>query len=49
VDLKDRPGGKTVVIDFDGRPVPYDYSDLDEIILAYAVSVHKSQGANTRS
>jgi exodeoxyribonuclease V alpha subunit len=36
---------REVVIDFDGRPVPYDYSDLDEITLAYAVSVHKSQGS----
>ena len=34
-----------VVISFDGRDVPYDYTDLDEIVLAYAVSVHKSQGS----
>jgi len=34
-----------VVICFDGRDVDYDYPDLDEIILAYAVSVHKSQGS----
>ena len=39
------PEEREVVIDFDGRPVPYDYSDLDEITLAYAVSVHKSQGS----
>jgi exodeoxyribonuclease V alpha subunit len=32
-------------ITFDGRSVDYDYSDLDEIVLAYAVSVHKSQGS----
>jgi len=30
---------------FDGREVPFDFSDLDEIVLAYAVSVHKSQGS----
>jgi exodeoxyribonuclease V alpha subunit len=36
---------RELVIDFDGRPVPYDYSDLDEVVLAYAVSVHKSQGS----
>ncbi len=30
---------------FDGRAVTYDYSDLDELVLAYAVSVHKSQGS----
>jgi exodeoxyribonuclease V alpha subunit len=39
------PEDREVVIDFDGRPVPYDYSDLDEVVLAYAVSVHKSQGS----
>ena len=32
-------------ISFDGRTVAYDYPDLDEIVLAYAVSVHKSQGS----
>lgn len=32
-------------INFDGKQVAYDFSDLDEIILAYAVSVHKSQGS----
>jgi exodeoxyribonuclease V alpha subunit len=39
------PEEREVVVDFDGRPVPYDYSDLDEVVLAYAVSVHKSQGS----
>lgn len=34
-----------VTILFDGRAVTYDYPDLDEIVLAYAVSVHKSQGS----
>jgi len=34
-----------VLIHFDGRNVIYNYIDLDEIILAYAVSVHKSQGS----
>ncbi|MDP6179360.1 MAG: ATP-binding domain-containing protein, partial [Desulfatiglandales bacterium] len=34
-----------VVISFDDRDIPYDYSDLDEIVLAYAVSIHKSQGS----
>jgi len=33
-----------VIVHFDGRELPYDYNDLDEIVLAYAVSVHKSQG-----
>jgi exodeoxyribonuclease V alpha subunit len=34
-----------ISITFDGRSVDYDYADLDEIVLAYAVSVHKSQGS----
>jgi len=36
---------KEVMINFDGRKVVYDFSDLDEIVPAYAVSVHKSQGS----
>ena len=36
---------KEVTINFDGRQVVYDFSDLDEIVPAYAVSVHKSQGS----
>ena len=32
-------------VDFDGRLAAYDASDLDELTLAYAVSVHKSQGS----
>lgn len=34
-----------VRVDFDGRTVTYDFGELDEIILAYAISVHKSQGS----
>jgi len=41
IDQEDRE----LTIDFDGRLVPYDFSDLDEVILAYAISVHKSQGS----
>jgi exodeoxyribonuclease V alpha subunit len=40
----DREDQETVVL-FDGRAVVYDFADLDEIVLAYAVSVHKSQGS----
>ncbi|HEY2989107.1 MAG TPA: ATP-dependent RecD-like DNA helicase [Candidatus Binatia bacterium] len=32
-------------VDFDGRKVSYDLEDLDELSLAYATSVHKSQGS----
>jgi exodeoxyribonuclease V alpha subunit len=34
-----------VIIDFEGRRVSYEFSELDEIALAYAISVHKSQGS----
>ena len=36
---------QAVVISFDGREVVYEFAELDEIVLAYAVSVHKSQGS----
>ena len=39
------PENQEMTISFDGRDVSYDFTDLDEIILAYAVSVHKSQGS----
>ncbi len=32
-------------VDFDGRSVDYAFSELDELILAYACSIHKSQGS----
>lgn len=32
-------------IDYDGRHVVYDSGDLDELVLAYACSIHKSQGS----
>jgi exodeoxyribonuclease V alpha subunit len=34
-----------VHIDFDGRKVTYEVGELDEIALAYATTVHKSQGS----
>jgi exodeoxyribonuclease V alpha subunit len=34
-----------VAVTFDDREIRYDISELDELILAYAVSVHKSQGS----
>jgi exodeoxyribonuclease V alpha subunit len=36
---------KEVKVIIDDRAIIYDYSDLDEIVHAYAVSVHKSQGS----
>jgi exodeoxyribonuclease V alpha subunit len=34
-----------ITVDFDGRPVRYPYSELDELTLAYATTIHKSQGS----
>ena len=34
-----------LIISFDERDVPYSYTDIDEIMLAYAISIHKSQGS----
>ncbi len=34
-----------VVVLFDGREVFYDFTELDELTLAYAVSIHKYQGS----
>jgi exodeoxyribonuclease V alpha subunit len=39
------PENQQLVISFDGKEVTFDFSDLDEVVLAYAVSVHKSQGS----
>ena len=36
---------RTMVVLFDGRPVKYDAGDLDELVLAYAMTIHKSQGS----
>ena len=33
------------IVRFEGREVSYDFSDLDDLTLAYAVTVHKSQGS----
>lgn len=41
VDITER----TLSITFDNRVVEYDVTELDEIVLAYAVTIHKSQGS----
>ena len=41
VDLEEQ----TVTVDFEGRQAPYEFSELDELSLAYAITVHKSQGS----
>jgi exodeoxyribonuclease V alpha subunit len=34
-----------VSVEFDGREVIYGFGDLDELVLAYATTIHKSQGS----
>jgi exodeoxyribonuclease V alpha subunit len=41
IDLEEQ----AAVVTVDGRPVSYDFSELDELVLAYAATVHKSQGS----
>jgi exodeoxyribonuclease V alpha subunit len=41
IDMEER----TLVIRFDDRDIEYDVSELDEIVLAYATTIHKAQGA----
>src|SRR5690242_1816043 len=32
-------------VDFDGREVIYGFGELDELVLAYATTIHKAQGS----
>ncbi|MBQ9268657.1 MAG: ATP-dependent RecD-like DNA helicase [Oscillospiraceae bacterium] len=41
VDLEER----ALSVNFDGRSVEYDVTELDELVLAYATTIHKSQGS----
>lgn len=41
VDLEER----TLIVDFEGTFVEYEVSELDELTLAYATTIHKSQGS----
>lgn len=41
IDLEDQ----TLTLNLDGRQVEYDWLEADELVHAFAVSVHKSQGA----
>ncbi|NTU44430.1 MAG: ATP-dependent RecD-like DNA helicase [Chlorobiaceae bacterium] len=35
----------SLCVRYDGRDVPYEFGELDEIALAYAITIHKSQGS----
>ncbi len=41
IDLTDQ----TMKVVFEGKVVPYEFLEIDELILAYAVSIHKYQGS----
>ena len=41
LNLQDRE----LTVDFDGRQVVYEASELDELVHAYAITIHKSQGS----
>nr|WP_296482828.1 ATP-dependent RecD-like DNA helicase [uncultured Acetatifactor sp.] len=41
VDLTDR----VLTVDFEGRKICYEVSELDELVHAYAVTIHKAQGS----
>ena len=41
MDMEER----TLTVDFDGQLVEYEVSELDELTLAYATTIHKSQGS----
>jgi exodeoxyribonuclease V alpha subunit len=39
------PVERELVVRYDQRDVTYDFNELDEIALAYAITIHKSQGS----
>ena len=41
LDAEDR----TLTIEYDGRPVEYDFGELDAVVLSYATTIHKAQGS----
>jgi hypothetical protein len=45
IDMEDRE----ITVDFEGREVVYGFGELDELVLAYATTIHKSQGRRPRS
>ena len=44
-DIYETRDGKIMIVDFDGNEVKYHQQELNQLNLAYAISVHKSQGS----
>jgi exodeoxyribonuclease V alpha subunit len=40
---------QSLTVDFDGRRIDYEFSELDELLHAFALCVHKSQGSEYRA
>jgi exodeoxyribonuclease V alpha subunit len=40
---------QTLTVNFDGQRVDYEFGELDELVHAFAMSVHKSQGSEYRA
>ncbi len=43
------PDDRNVRVQFDTREVDYEYGELDELQLAYAITIHKSQGSEFKA
>jgi len=43
--LKIEPLEREVTVRFEQREVVYEFGELDEVSLAYAITIHKSQGS----
>jgi exodeoxyribonuclease V alpha subunit len=41
IDLTDQ----NLKVSFEGKMIPYEFMEMDELVLAYAVSIHKYQGS----
>jgi exodeoxyribonuclease V alpha subunit len=39
------PEEQELTVEYEGRPVHYDFGELDELALAFALTIHKSQGS----
>jgi exodeoxyribonuclease V alpha subunit len=42
-------GGASLLVDFEGETAAYEQKDLDELVHAYCISIHKSQGCEFKA